>query len=181
MILYGIVAIGPISVTGVLFLFFVVPGFVWSPFAALIAWYLARRRGLSARRYALVGAAYSIFLLVPWLRLIVGMLTQREPGFVGPVNFLLYFAWLVGPIVFWGQYIVFVGQEEFGVFPLLVSVGILATMFIMWIASVVISLRQAYDYYTDLPVMSFRYIMPFVLAWGCTLFIYGYLNVYRSN
>ena len=41
----------------------------WSPFAALTCARIARRNGLSARRYAMRGARYSVLLFLPWLHL----------------------------------------------------------------------------------------------------------------
>ena len=41
----------------------------WSPFAALACARIARRNGLSARRYAMRGARYSALLFLPWRHL----------------------------------------------------------------------------------------------------------------
>ena len=136
----------------------------------------------------MIGAAYSTFLLVPWFRLVVGLIAQREPGFVGPVYILLYSAWFIGPIVFWGQYVAniealqtlgigSVSYDEAFTLVDMATYGVFAAMSLTWIASMVMSLRTPANMVHP-PVMSFRYIMPFVLASGCTLFVYGYLFVY---
>ena len=49
----------------------------WSPFAALACARIARRKGLSARRYAIYGAIYSVLLFLPWRHLIRRM--RGEP------------------------------------------------------------------------------------------------------
>ena len=45
----------------------------WSPFAALTCARIARRNGLNARRYAMLGAMYSVLLFLPWLYLTLRM------------------------------------------------------------------------------------------------------------
>ena len=186
----AIVLFGPLSVTVVLAFLVALPGLAWSPFAALIAWRLARRRGLSGGRYALVGAAYSVFLLVPWLYLAVSLLGRRPPGFVVQLIYrLLYFAWLVGPIVFWGQYMAGIGvlwldfiwggdtSEILDHDRRLVVYSVWSTMILMWIGSGVMSLGkwESDNDVTDHALMSVRFITPFALAWLCTLAALGYL------
>lgn len=175
----AIVAFGPLSVFGVL-VCLVAMGLAWSPFAAAIMGHLAQRRGLNGRRYALVGAAYSAFLLVPWIQLFWGLLSRRAPGFVGPVYFLLYFSWLIGPIVFWGQYVAEIellqtlgigdvsNEEELAPLQMLFVYCVFVAMILAWCGSVIISFRKPTDVVV-IPTKSFSYISPFALAWVCTL------------
>ena len=101
----------PLTVAAVLGYLLAIPGLVWSPFAALITWRMARSRGLDGERYALAGAAFSIFLLLPWLLLVTALHKRYVPDTAVRLSYvLLYFAWLVGPITLWGQW---VAQWEF--------------------------------------------------------------------
>ena len=56
----------------------------WSPFAALICARIARRNGLSARRYAMYGAMYSALLFLPWRHLTRQM--RGEPVFINSIR-----------------------------------------------------------------------------------------------
>ena len=56
----------------------------WSPFAALICARIARRNGLSARRYAMRGARYSALLFLPWRHLTRQM--RGEPVFLNSIK-----------------------------------------------------------------------------------------------
>ncbi len=171
----AIVVFGPLSVFGVLICLLAV-GLAWSPFGALTVWYLARRRGLSGGHFAMVGGAYSIFLLIPWLRLVYGLNAQRSPGFVGPLYLLLYFAWMVGPILFWGQYVVGMDIFWLGHGPdetlapggWLGGYSVFVVMTLTWLGSAVTSLKIRTNTVYP-PLTSSRYIIPFALTWICTL------------
>ena len=82
----------PFAIFAVLFQLFCI---AWAPFAALICEIMARKRGLNAGRYALVGAVYSVWLFVPWMDLIRRMRNPRTAS--GPLTShynLLYAFWL---------------------------------------------------------------------------------------
>ena len=181
----AIIAFGPLSAF-VVFTGIAASGLVWTPFAAAITGYLAHRRGLSAGRFALVGAVYAAFLLVPWIQLVVGLLNQRVLRVVGPVYCLLFFSWLVGPIAFWGQYVAQIEviqtlgignvsyEDRLAPLHMLVVNCVFVGMILMWCGSVVISLRFSPNA-TVIPTPSFRYVIPFMLAWTCTLAVWVYL------
>ena len=50
---------------------------IWSPFAGLICALIARKKGLNALRYALIGALYSALLFAPWRFLVQRMRNRR--------------------------------------------------------------------------------------------------------
>ena len=156
---------------------------VWSPFAAVITWRIARRQGLDGGRYALMGAASSIFMLLHWPLLVVTLLTTRVPVWTTRLCYImLYVVWLLGPIMFWGQFIArFDYLMTFGVGagsgvvdlepPLpLPAYGGFALLIVAWLASAVMTWRM----WGSIPgdgvkeVVSHRYMLPFVLAWACT-------------
>ena len=54
-------------------------------------------------------------------------------------------------------------------------------MILMWAVSSIMSLKIwnfEYDV-TDQVLMSFRYVMPFALAWSCALVLFGYIYLIR--
>ena len=159
-------------------------GLLWSPFAALISWRLARRRGLGGARPVVAGAAYSVFLLVPWVLLLVVLLGRRLPRSVVTLLFiLLYSAWLIGPILFWGQYVAMndVVRLTFIWGPgngapdnwLVAYVG-WAVVILIWFGSVFLNRWESDDSVTYDQLMSVRFITPFALAWAVNLTV----NVY---
>ena len=110
MLIAVIIGFGPILVIAYVTFLAMLPGLVWSPFAALITWRMAQRRGLDGRRYALVGALCSVFLLLPWVLLTVALLRRHLPVSVIKLSCILaYTVWLIGPIVAWGQLAALIG------------------------------------------------------------------------
>ena len=80
-----------------------VTGPLWMPFASLICARVAHRKGLSAGRYALAGAVYSLLLFWPWVYLVARMNDKRVPRFfIGLFYFFVYVAWLLGSIWLFG-------------------------------------------------------------------------------
>ena len=68
---------------------------MFSPFAAGICMWLARRRGLNVRRYGLIGAIYSAFFLFPWINLVTRLLGRRMPRTIAIAGYVvLYVGWL---------------------------------------------------------------------------------------
>lgn len=172
------------------------PGLIWSPFAALITWRMAQRRGLDGRRYALAGAACSVFLLLPWVLLIVASLRRHLPVLVVKLSCILaYTVCLIGPIAMGGQFVLtveslmnpglgFLGVEDpKPVLPIMTSAlpiityGMFAAMLAAWAVSGVLSWKTWWDHpdVTVEDMVTFRYIIPFALTWGCMLFVYVYM------
>ena len=190
----GIIAFGPLTLTLVMVFLLVVPGLMWSPIAGLISWHNARNSWLNGGREALVGVAYSICLLLPWILLAVALKKGRlSSSAVNSFYFILYFAWLIGPIVFFGQ-----AGAQFEVLQFnvgagtpkpdywLVAYSLFFGMLILWIGSGFIKLNAWWISKDDVTVaeevmvddlIRFRFIMPYALAWGCTVVSYGYLIV----
>ena len=87
----------PFYVTGVLLLLAAL-GIILSAFAAVILWKMAQDRDLSSGRYAMAGAVYSTFLLLPLLYLIVSLRGERVPASLIASSYIsVYASWLVGP------------------------------------------------------------------------------------
>ena len=166
-------------------------GLIWAPFAALITWNLARRRQLDGVRYALAGLASSVLLLVPWLLLLSAQRKGVSDSSVRLSYVLLHLGWLLGPIMIWGQH---VAELEFLVtlglhisggsesdLPIL-NYGVLGAMFAMWAVSAILTLKRwdsVYDV-TDRELMTFGHLLPFALAWACTLFVQGYILLFAE-
>ena len=193
MLIAVIIGFGPILVIAYVTFLAMLPGLVWSPFAALITWRMAQRRGLDGRWYALVGALCSVFLLLPWILLTVALLRRHLPVSVIKLSYiLLYAVWLVGPIVIWGQHVaridfltslwLFEGVYSSEPAPPIYTYGVYMVMVLMWIVSGVMSLKiWNFEYDVTYQVlMSFRYITPFALTWACILLLYVYLLFNRE-
>ncbi len=96
--------IGIIFVTSIYSFFvtysWVLVSVVFSPFAAGICMWLARRRGLNVWHYGLIGAIYSLSFLYPWIYLATRLLGRRMSGKIviaGYVNMYVWWvAWLFG-------------------------------------------------------------------------------------
>ena len=190
----AIIGFGPLFVTAVVAYLVALPGLIWSPFAALVIRRMAQRRGLDRNRQALIGAASSVFLLIPWILLFVALRRPHLPVLVVKLTLiLLYTVWLLGPIVAWGQWVAGVGwlmtlglggglsEDLKPVHPIL-AYGVLAAMVIAWVVSGVLSWK-AWDSHRNVAVgdlVTFRYITPFALTWGCTLFFYLYLFLFLN-
>ena len=71
----------------------------WAPFAALICAIISKRNGLSVWRFSLAGAILSVFLLLPWLYLIMRMSGKQVPRFIYVLSYLaVYCIWWMSSI-----------------------------------------------------------------------------------
>ena len=160
-------------------------GILWAPIAALIAWRLAIRRGLDGRQHAPIGAACSVFLLLPWFILIIGLLRRDltvSAIIILSSTALVYFAWFAGPILFWGHYVAnFVTADLFIEGPAygfgepgnwLAEYSVLVVMVVLWAGSGINSIRTLRS---SNKLVSVNYVMPFILTWICILVVLGYL------
>ena len=174
---------GPLLLTTVLFIV-AGAGLVWSPVGALIAWRLASRQSLDGRRYALAGAAYSVFLLFPWFLLIAALLGRRLPEIRDrPVVCLAIFFLVIGSQLFWLHYFTDVSlvaldrmagnsYYEYSVPDnWLLVYSTVAVMMLLWVGSAVISLRT-WNRRQDL--LNINIVLPFSLTWLCILITLGY-------
>lgn len=71
----------------------------WAPFAALICAIISKRNGLSVWRFSLAGAILSVFLLLPWLYLILRMSGKQVPRFIYVLSYsAVYCIWWMSSI-----------------------------------------------------------------------------------
>ena len=179
----AILSWGPLWITVALFIVGSA-GLVWSPVGSLIAWRLASRQNLNGRRYALAGAAYSVFLLFPWFLLIAALLGRRLPDIGIALSYAsLYFFWLLGPILFLlhyrthlsslamdylqgGSYYEYSQPDDW-----LLVYSTIAVMVLLWIGSAVIFLST---WNRRQEALNINYVLPFSLAWLCLLITLGY-------
>ena len=178
----------PLMVTSFLGFFVVIPGLAWSPFAALMAWWMARRRGMGGGLYALRGAAFSVFLLVPWFLMVAALHWCSVPVSMLRWSYgLLFSVWLAGPIVFWGQYVAEINfLQTLGLGSVtqidpdrpFIAYGVLIGMVVAWVVSAVTTLKLFESkYVVDVgpeDLANLRGMMPYILAWGCTVVVLGY-------
>lgn len=180
---------GPLYVTAIMGFMVAPVGLLWSPFAALITSRMARNRGLDGGRYALAGATSSVFLLLPWLLLVIGLRRGRlHPTALQYTYIFVHLVWLLGPIVMWGQFVAsleFLMSLEIGIAqgydaepPNPVAAysgfGLIVTA---WIVSACVTAEiWSSRFRGELgEIVGFRYLIPFVGAWVCTFVVYGYL------
>ena len=72
---------------------------LWAPFGAMIAARLSRRGSAGNRNYAVIGAAYSVLFLIPWLFLVMRLRGYRvSKPFIWIAYTLVYGGWVLGPI-----------------------------------------------------------------------------------
>lgn len=78
---------------------FVVLCVAWAPFAALTCAIISKRNGLSVWRFSLAGAILSVFLLLPWLYLILRMSGKNVPRFIYVLSYsAVYCIWWMSSI-----------------------------------------------------------------------------------
>ena len=183
----AIVIFGPWMVTTIM-VFMMAPILVWSPFGALITSRMARNRGLDGGRYALAGAASSIFLLLPWLLLVIGLRRGRlHPIALQYTYIFVHLIWLLGPVAVCGQFVLSLESLTTPVVfaedvdteppnPVVVYSGF-GLMVTAWVVSACVTAKVwSSRFRGDLgEIVGFRYITPFVGAWVCTLAVFGYL------
>lgn len=178
------IALIPAFALGFMTYLMALPGVVWSPFAALITWRMARSRGLDGGRYATVAAASSVLFLLPWLLLTFSLRRGVSDSSVRLSYILLYLGWLLGPIMIWGQHVanfeiltsfVLEGSSEIEPENPVMAYGVFAAMAVTWILSATLTLRNWSSLYdvTDRDLITLRHLMPFALAWVCILTVQG--------
>ena len=151
-----------------------IPGIILAPFAALLAWYLARRRGLKGVREGLAGAAYSAFLVAPCILLMIVLVRGRLPCSVVRVCYVaLYIVWFIGPVVFWGIYDPELDnpfQDSDSRSPGLIGWSIDDVVFwvmvSLWVGSAFTTFRawRSVEEVTIEHLTSFRFMLPYALA-----------------
>ena len=158
---------------------------LWAPFGALVCAVLARRRGLSPRRYAFAGAAHSAFFFLPWVYLVARMLGWVIPKPLIAIPYaVLYAAWLQGP--FQLSYDSWTGFDD--LYPnalwLCVWLGNILTMMVSMLLMMSIAKRINPFRHESRAVVPVRdtlpnpvYLMPFALLWGWTAVLMALLTL----
>ena len=180
--LLGIIAVGVLSIIVTIY-----AGILFSPVAAATCALLARRRGLSVKRYALMGGIYSVMFLAPSVYLIVRLLNRKPPtALVGFAYFVLLALWVAGSMTsavsyLWVELSV---SEEYNPYRTLkaVTTGIaiagnvaMLGLWLRWFLRIRALRKPATEGDDLLPHMA--YVLPFLLApLGLLFFIFmGYV------
>ncbi len=167
-----VIGIAPLMITLFMFSLIAVPSLVVSPIAGLIAWWSARGRLSNGVREALAGLAYSICLFLPWILLVVALRRgSLSSSAVNKCYILLYLAWLIGPLITLGitgayyQSQVSDPRPEYWWVSLVVFCG----MVILWVGSAGMTMKwwSGVEDVTVECLISFRFILPYVLACVC--------------
>ena len=159
-------------------------GLLWSPVAAVITRHQARKHGLTGSHYAVAGALYSIFLLVPWFYLGPRVRGDKEMVPSGWTFALLYLSWVLGPIVSWW----IVMETDYGSDSDATMI-VLWVMLAAWAGSIMVLLGSGrprtgqWRGVSSLPrprrtvtaLLPVRYILPFALAWASVVFVMGWI------
>lgn len=168
-LLLGILTVGVLSIIVTTY-----AGILFSPVAAATCALLARRRGLSAKRYALMGGIYSVMFLAPSVYLIVRLLNRKPPiALVGFAYFVLLALWVAGPMTtavsyLWAELSV---SEEYNPYRTLKAVtsgiaiaGNVAMLgfWLRWFLRVRVLRNPATEGDDQLPHMA--YVLPFLLV-----------------
>ncbi len=148
---------------------------LWTPVAAAICWVVAKRKGLDAKRSAVIGGVFSALLFLPWLYFLLQMLNVRVPrALIGLSYLILYVVWGLSAV---GAAFVSAAKVERSLDSELV-LPILGISFVTWFASLLWLKAQSrgYSAYSDLLpyqiVPRFGYILPFGLATMWTVYYY---------
>ena len=110
---------------------------LWVPLSAYICARIAHNRGLSARRYAIAGAAYSMLFFFPGLYFVMQMRNKTvwKPA-IWAVYAVLYAGWLLGPIALTLAIVgLSVGTVGLGAFPSVLLLSLFLAMSVAWCIS----------------------------------------------
>lgn len=135
-----------------------------APVGALVCAIMARRRGLSAWRFAGLGAGNMALLLLPWIYTVARLARRRPPhGLVAMAYIILYSAWFIGPIA--GLWLLLcVGWSRDSLFwNLKPVIGLLSIVqLVTWVGSMVwLSNRHSALRLSTMP--NLVYLQPFIL------------------
>ena len=105
---------------------------VWAPFAALISASQARRRGSTDwRYYRMVGALYSVLLLLPWIYLTLRLAGRTVPlSLIRGVYIAIYVLWAFYLLITF--YLRLASPQNDAQFWLVLAVGIFAFFVSAW-------------------------------------------------
>ena len=142
---------------GALMAFF---GLLFAPIAAIYCSRLARRNGLSPKRYAIMGGVYSLVFFVPAVYLVARLRGRIVPRKLIIATYIaLHVYWTAGPLGF-------ALLVSFGVGP-----GMFLPLFFIWVAALwrliyteQDSWRASADTYSD-TILGYAWLLPFMLAY----------------
>ncbi len=144
-------------------------GLLWAPFAALICARMAKSRGLDKRRYATVGAIYSILFFWPWAYLVARMRDKNVPSYFVKGTYIILYC-VVWPLATLSAILPALMASPLRPFLLVVPLSA-----VTWFISLknLLGLNK-YEWRTDDDVDGMIpervYIMPFAYAFIWTLF-----------
>ena len=159
---------------------------LWAPLGALICALIARRRGLSPRRYALAGAAFSALFFLPWVYLVARMLGWVIPKPLVVLSYaILYLMWIQGPF-----------QLSYGAWADGDDLYPNALWLCMWLGNILAMMASVLLMMTPIAkkINPFRrasrddapirdtlpnpvYLLPFALLWGWSAALYALLTL----
>lgn len=150
-------------------------GIIWAPFGTAICILVAKKKQLPVLKFAVAGALFSMFLLLPWFYLITRMIGKKLPRFAIKSSYvIIYISWLFGPFLYYfGHQIILTDydmMDEFRDETLrtgITSVFMTVTGMSLLIASIIrlrIVDKQALPSRDILPRM--EYVAPFAFVLG---------------
>ena len=169
----------------ILLMLLVVLGVTWIPFGVTICAWMANKKQLPVLKFAIAGALFSLFLLLPWFYLITRMIGKELPRFAIKSSYvLIYISWLFGPILFYSW--ILIGSIDLD--PIdefrdetfrasITSAFMTVTGMLLWVVSIVrlrIVDKQALPSRDILPRM--EYIAPFAFVLGFSASILPAIN-----
>ena len=151
-------------------------GLLWAPFAALITARMANNRGLERRKYAIVGATYSVLFFWPWVYLIARMRNRRIWGWVIRCVYVILYG-LIWPVTWLASAInlIFLSAYVSSVLSWILSPLLLLSV-VMWFISKRNLTKWQRGYAkmrngSPVDVLPDRvYILPFAYAFASVLF-----------
>lgn len=173
MIYLGLLLVSIPVVVFTVMLLVAVLGLLWAPFAALSCAFIAGKRGLSARRYAVAGAIYSILFLLPWFYLLAELLNRRLPGFLIRLGYaVLYIGWIVGIIGLAFLFIITSAYTSAGGYVFL-GAGIVMVFLSWWQLAFAEIFDSSRGRLSRQSLLSrFFYLSPFIYAYSNTLLFF---------
>ena len=114
-----------------LVVFMIALSFIWTPFAILISGLIARRKGLSSIRYALLSGMHAILFIFPWIYVTAGMYSRYPSRTIINIYYaVIYILWLLVPVMLAGFRIIITEEQYF--FQSSARIGVIILSLLMW-------------------------------------------------
>ena len=166
-------------------------GLLWAPFAAWLTYRQADAWGVSPKRYALLGGAYSLLSIFLWLNMMTGMRKANWNRFKnGKLYVALFLIWLGSiPVFVFHLFMASIGAYDDLHQPLSpprwasAATGILAFIVIAWVVSAVtVWVRRASILANKGPSIPAEGLAPFAVALVSTIVATVFsIDFYSSN